>query len=61
MDAYLIKHSPTKYEHGHVEETPFGWEQRYERVDGHVKQGKVVSKYNFKIFCFQIHAQSKIR
>ncbi len=41
MDSYIIKHGPNKYEAGHVGETPSGWEERYERVDGNVKQGKV--------------------
>lgn len=46
MDAYLIKHGPGKYEAGHVEETPKGWEVRYERVDGNTKQGKVCDILN---------------
>lgn len=41
MDVWVKKLSPTKWEVGHVEETPTGWEQRFERVDGQVKQGKV--------------------
>lgn len=44
MDGYIIKHGPHKYEAGHVAETPTGWEERYERVDGNVKQGKVCKK-----------------
>lgn len=49
MDAYLVKHGPGKYEAGHVEETPKGWEVRYERVDGKTKQGKVC---NIQRICF---------
>jgi len=47
MDIWLEKTSPSRWENGHVEETPNGWEQRFERVDGDVKQGKVEINWIF--------------
>lgn len=72
MDAYLVKHGPGKYEAGHVEETPKGWEVRYERVDGNTKQGKVCKLLKNKLLkiCIffvantkrnQVCSQSRIR
>jgi hypothetical protein len=56
MDGYMIKHGPNKYEVGHVGETPTGWEERYERVDGKVRQGKVC---NFLSFILDMHMSQK--
>lgn len=37
----MIKRGEDSWEGGHIEESPSGWEERYDRVDGIVKQGKV--------------------